>query len=161
MEVPFTRREAAILLTIYSAGCVVYFPILVMAIYNSWAFIYRQQRYKNLSLVMFYFSTFLVIISRYVEFAAGIKNLAETPPNGWSLARNAAYSYASLGKIIMGFFQWYSMISLKDELRKIYGNNQPSKLAQTATLLVAAALSIAYSILIVFVVVDDKLIINR
>ena len=68
--------------------------------------------------------------------------------------RNSAYGIASLGKIIMGFFQWFSMVALRKELQQIYeGNN--SKCEEIATLVIASILSVLFSIAMFYLDIKD------
>ena len=66
----YAHKQARIEVALLSLDCAAYFPIFVMAVYNSWAFLIKQGRFKNCSLLAFYILTLFIVISRYITWSS-------------------------------------------------------------------------------------------
>jgi len=94
----------------------VYLLLLILAIHNTYAYMYKQKRYKVFLLSAFYTCSYFVIITRMLSFWGFI--LYYNKSNQCSaLFGNTMDSVSTYTKLILGFFQCTNMIELVLRIR--------------------------------------------
>ena len=84
------------------------------------AFIILQKRWNIYPLLMFYVLSFVVILSRIGCYAATIRHYNRQPTdNLYFQVGSAFYFIAASAKLMIGLFQWATMLELKNQLRVI------------------------------------------